>query len=255
MDNLPSALIGSSGFVGGNLANQHTFDFLYTSKNIEEIRGKAFDVVVCAAAPGVKWKANKEPDNDWAAVGGLIENLKHITARTFILISTVDVYNQPGGVDENTSIITNELLPYGKHRRMLEEFVVEHFGSLIVRLPALFGPGLKKNPLFDLMHGSFDFIDRRMVLQFYNLAYLWSDITKALHNNLSLINLATEPINIKEIAQTVFNLELTKEMSISPASYDIHTKHAMLWGNKQPYAYVKKQILSDIAAFTRENKA
>ena len=30
------ALIGYTGFVGGNLQNQRRFDFLYNSKNIEK---------------------------------------------------------------------------------------------------------------------------------------------------------------------------------------------------------------------------
>ena len=56
------ALIGYTGFVGGNLHLQTPFDDVYNSKNIDSLRGKSYELVVCAGAPGVKWKANKEPE-------------------------------------------------------------------------------------------------------------------------------------------------------------------------------------------------
>ena len=59
-----SALIGYTGFVGGNLLRQFAFTDLYNSTNIETIAGRAYDLIVCAGAPGVMWKANKEPALD-----------------------------------------------------------------------------------------------------------------------------------------------------------------------------------------------
>ncbi|WP_240726031.1 MULTISPECIES: hypothetical protein [unclassified Escherichia] len=58
------ALIGYSGFVGTTLLRQRRFDALYRSTNIDEIFGKTFDTVVCAAAPAQKWLANKDPADD-----------------------------------------------------------------------------------------------------------------------------------------------------------------------------------------------
>ena len=49
--NLPNALIGHSGFVGTTLKKQKTFEQLYRSTNIADIRGQAFEVAVCAASP------------------------------------------------------------------------------------------------------------------------------------------------------------------------------------------------------------
>ena len=57
-------LIGYTGFVGNNLAEQTEFDFVYNSKNIHEIQGKTFDIVYCAGMPGTKWIANKNPEKD-----------------------------------------------------------------------------------------------------------------------------------------------------------------------------------------------
>ena len=43
-----SALIGHTGFVGGNIAANAQFTDCYNSKNIAEIRGKSYDMIVCA---------------------------------------------------------------------------------------------------------------------------------------------------------------------------------------------------------------
>ena len=43
-----NALIGYTGFVGMNILQQKPFMFLYNSKNIEEIKGKEFDLIVCS---------------------------------------------------------------------------------------------------------------------------------------------------------------------------------------------------------------
>lgn len=38
------------GFVGQNLAQQYSFSHFYNSKNLEEIRGKSFDLVIFTAS-------------------------------------------------------------------------------------------------------------------------------------------------------------------------------------------------------------
>ncbi|MFQ5504898.1 MAG: pyridine nucleotide transhydrogenase, partial [Planctomycetota bacterium] len=86
------ALIGHTGFVGQNLQRQGSFDGLYNSGNIESIADRSYDLLVCAGAPGVKWKANQEPEVDLASIQRLIRSLERVAARKLVLISTVDVY-------------------------------------------------------------------------------------------------------------------------------------------------------------------
>src|SRR5581483_3428399 len=43
-ESMPDALIGHTGFVGGNLAAQHPFHTWFNSKNIEAIRGHRFEL-------------------------------------------------------------------------------------------------------------------------------------------------------------------------------------------------------------------
>ncbi len=139
------ALIGHSGFVGTTLKRQIKFDEFYRSTDIEKIRGRTFDLVVCAGAPAQKWIANQQPEADNVNIQSLQSHLRHVQSKRFILISTVDVFANPICVNENTPIVENDLHPYGLHRRRLEKFVEENFSDhLIIRLPGLVGPWASK---------------------------------------------------------------------------------------------------------------
>ncbi len=243
------ALIGYTGFVGSNILAQHAFEFLYNSKNIEDICGKEFETVVCAGVPAVKWLANKEPDQDLATIHRLIKNLEKIKTNQLILISTIDVYSQTQGIDESCKIDIGMLQPYGKHRRLLEEFAEQNFNTLIIRLPGLFGPGLKKNPLFDLMNNNLTYIHPQNLLQFYNLNNIWKDIEISLQHKLPIVNFVTEPLLLAELAKNVFALELPAPSTPPSQTYDIHTKYGSIWQSKKPYLYLKDMVLEDIKQF------
>ena len=43
-----NALIGYTGFVGGNILRQKPFKYLYNTKNIEDIKQKKFNLIVCS---------------------------------------------------------------------------------------------------------------------------------------------------------------------------------------------------------------
>src|SRR5690606_15586157 len=115
------ALIGYTGYVGGTLRQQHRFDALYRSTTIDEISGRTFDTVVCAGAPGQKWLANQEPEADHAAIQKLIDQIDSLQCNKFVLVSTVDVFQHPAGVDESSDVDEQDLQAYGLHRRYLEQ--------------------------------------------------------------------------------------------------------------------------------------
>ena len=146
-------LVGYTGFVGGILTGQHAFPARFNSRNIDEITGQSFGTLVCAAAPGSMFTANKAPETDLQNVRQLMDQLASAKADRFVLISSIAVLaDANAGADEGTDAYEAELA-YGKHRRLLEAFCEDRFETcLIVRLPALFGPGLRKNFLFDLIN-------------------------------------------------------------------------------------------------------
>lgn len=147
------ALIGGTGFVGGNLLRQHPFSTTLNSRTIDAAAGQSFDTVVCAAAPGSMFEANNFPDRDKAKMDALTDQLSRIGARRFVLVSSIAVLARFDGGDDETTTAFQEDLAYGRHRRALEAFCADHFDDcLILRLPALYGEGLKKNFIFDLLN-------------------------------------------------------------------------------------------------------
>jgi hypothetical protein len=147
------ALIGHTGFVGKTLRHQHDFGAQFNRQTIHEATGRHFGTVVCAAAPGSMFEANNFPQRDLSQVTALIDQLDRINCDRFILISSIAVLNDfSAGYDETTTAF-QQMLPYGRNRRELEHFCASRFKHcLIVRLPALFGSGLRKNFFFDLLN-------------------------------------------------------------------------------------------------------
>lgn len=252
-----TGLIGHTGFVGSNLARQNAFDYYFNSSSINELAGKSFDALVCAAPSAVKWKANQDPEGDWRMVSGLINALTTCTAKVFIQISTVDVYPRPVGVDEGTLINPTENHAYGRHRFFLEEFGRQHFPqTLVVRLPGLFGAGLKKNVIFDLLHhNQIVAINEQSTYQYYNLDHLWSDIQTALNHNLQTINIATEPIITKQLAEQCFGITLDNHSVLAPVQYDMRSKHADLFGGSNGYLYGRDIVLGEISRFVTNSRS
>ena len=244
------ALIGHTGFVGGNLNNQQYFEDTYNSKNIQDIDGKHYQSLICAGVPAVKWMANKEPEKDRLQLQGLTKHLKTINVDKFILISTVDVYPNPINVDENSSINIEQSQAYGKHRLELENFVSDNFDSLIIRLPGLFGKGLKKNIIYDFLNNNnIEQINPKGLFQFYYLEHLSKDIDIALSNQLKVVNIATEPTKVSEVANICLGKEFDNDMEAEGAVYDYKSLHAGLYGGKNGYMYDKNQVLSDLAKY------
>lgn len=248
-----NALIGFSGYVGSTLLKQAPFNSLYRSTNIGKIQGKTFDTVICAGAPAQKWIANREPEADREKIEGLIAHLKSMTCKTFVLISTVDVFKNPQGVDEDTPIEEVGLHAYGLNRRLLEKFVESHFPNyLIVRLPGLVGPGLRKNVIFDFLnHNNLSSIDSRGVFQFYPMVNLWHDIQIALDAGLKLVHLTAEPISVAVVSKQGFGKRFEQTQTNSPGSYDMRTRHAEIFGTSGHYQYNRRETIQAVRAYAQ----
>lgn len=146
-------LVGYTGFVGSNICEQHRFDKLYNSKNIEGAFGINPDLCVYCGVRAEKFLANTAPEKDFNVIRNAIENIKKINPQKIVLISTADIYKEPSGVDENTAVQTEGLQPYGKNRYCLEEWVRQNQKDYhIIRLPGLFGKNIKKNFIYDLIN-------------------------------------------------------------------------------------------------------
>jgi hypothetical protein len=247
-----TALVGHTGFVGSNLLRQATFDDCFNSRTIAEIRGRSYDLIVCAGLPAAKWIANREPESDRANVLALSSHLSEVDAEEVVLVSTVDVYPVPFGVDELTP---TELAghPYGAHRLAFEDFVRAQFPRVsVVRLPALFGTGLRKNVLYDLLNGKLlEAVDPSSEFQWYDVCRLWADLQVARSAGLELVNLAVEPVATGEILDRCFPGVRVGGVGLQ-TRYDVRTRHAAAFGRSGPYLGSRDEVLDGIAAFVEE---
>lgn len=254
---MTTGLVGYTGFVGSNLRRQREFDELYNSYNIDDIRGRSFDRLVFSAAKAEKWRINQDPEADAAHIAELIDILRSVDVKHLVLISTVDVYGSPEGVDELTAVDEHGLHAYGLHRRALEKYVVGEFSrSTILRLPGLFGPGIKKNVIYDLLHGNnLDRVHADGSYQYYDLRLLADDVDRAVSLGIPLLNVSTEPITTQDLAREAFGVDFqNRPEDVAPGSYDMKSVYASSWGGEGGYLYDRRTILSRLRDFVVEER-
>jgi sugar phosphate isomerase/epimerase len=265
-----NGIVGYSGFVGSNLLQYYIFDNFYNSKNFEKAINKHFDVLFFCGLPAVKWYANKNPDEDYNNIENIKNILNTITCNKFILISTVDVYEATNNnlLNEDYDCNYDKNHTYGKHRYLFEKYISNKFENYhIIRLPALFGKGLKKNIIYDLINNNqIDKIPYYSSLQWYDLNRLKNDIEIVIKNNIKICNFFTEPLDTKDIIKVfskVYNINYDFQIEYLNSDdsfnkkiiYNICTKYSKLFGsNLNNYICDKNEVLDRIEEFLNYTK-
>ncbi|MFQ7839813.1 MAG: sugar nucleotide-binding protein [Enterocloster bolteae] len=146
-------LVGNTGFVGSNLMQCEDFTMSAHSLDVTKMYGHRPDVLVYAGVTGTKWLANQNPAQDMKVIEQTIINIVKIKPKKIVLISTVDVYDELVGSNEDSTINEECLHTYGRNRYHLEKWVRGNCEDYhIVRIPALYGLNIKKNFVFDLIN-------------------------------------------------------------------------------------------------------
>lgn len=241
-------LVGSTGFVGSSLCNKICFDFFFNSKNIMEFSNvpNGCDLyLACLSAK--KWAVNQNTQADFENMLNIIDILKTRIYRNIFLISTIDVYSEsPLGVNEDY-IPRFSKLSYGQNRYIFEMMTQQYlaYESIkIFRLPALFGDGLKKNVLFDLLNNNqIEKINFNSVFQWYDI----NDLHRDIHNfhDYKVINLFTEPLETKVLCSELFNMNV--DINQSRIEYNYKTKTC-----SDGYIQNKDIILEKLRKFKNE---
>ena len=243
-----SALIGSTGFVGGHLQKDFEFTHKYNRANISEIQGLKTDLLICAGLPAEKWKANSDPGADWSNMANLAQCISLVTAEKAILISTIDVYQPPVDVTEDDKPNFNGEGAYGRNRAWFETFFASQFSNtVIIRLPGLFSSNLKKNFIYDLINNRSDLVSnvhQESKFQFYDIQSIWKIIDKCEEKNISLLNVATEPVSAQEIAN-IFDIELTG--SQGKIEYFVKSKYDVVFNGIGGFLQDKSEVLEGIS--------
>ena len=153
------AVIGAGGFVGSALMRHAPNAEVVgvTRANYDILAAKTWDFVINASNNSKKYLADQNPAEDYVrAVTNQLRVLRDFPAGKHILISSVDVYadlTSPETTGEDQEIDPESASQYGIHKFQAEEMVRAHCDRFIVlRLAGMVGPGLQKNPIFDILH-------------------------------------------------------------------------------------------------------
>ena len=243
-----SALIGSTGFVGGHLQKNFEFTHKFNSANISQIQGLNTDLLICAGLPAEKWKANSNPESDWSNMANLAQMISSVNADKAVLISTIDVYQPAIDVTEENGPDYDGEGAYGRNRAWLESFFVSQFSdAIILRLPGLYADNLKKNFIYDLLNNRSDQVSnvhQESNFQFYDIRDIWQLIDKCVENNISLLNVATEPVSAQEIA-SIFDVSLNNYAN--KIDYRMKSKHSELFYGTDGFLQGKAEVLKGIS--------
>ena len=244
-----AVLIGKTGFVGGHLASKKHFEVLLHRPDLHLIKGFETDLLVCAGVPAEKWRANQNPIEDFNNISSLAQVLMTVSAKKAVLISTIDVYQPALGINEFDPVSLDGNQMYGAHRAWFEMFFRAKFpDALIMRLPALFAPDVKKNLIHDLLHGKSDqwqAVNPSSTFQFFDVRQTWSLIEKAWTLGLKLLNVTSEPISAQTVA-SIFNVTLSGKSKTS--AYDMRSYYAEKFGGNDGYLFSKSQIINEITS-------
>ena len=178
--------------------------------------------------PAIKWIANKYPNQDKLNTLKLIKNLKKIRTQLFVLISTIDVHFNH---------------TYGKNRKMLENFVKNNFKNyLIIRLPGIFGTGLKKNIIYDLINkNELQKIYSNDYFQWYDLDLLKKNIENLKTNKNKVYEFYSAPVENKKIINLFKKVDL-KKIRLNPIKYKFRPKNGYMFSEKYTLLRIKKFI-------------
>jgi nucleoside-diphosphate-sugar epimerase len=250
---MSAALVGHSGFVGRNLQRQRAWDACFDRANVDAIRGRSFERIVCAGLPADRWQANGNPGGDRSNMLALAGALAQARAERFVLLSTIDVYPVPVGVDESTPFEPGGGQAYAEHRLEFERIVAGLFPRChVLRLPATFGPGARRNLLVDLVRRrDLDAIDPQGSLQWYPVDRLADDVDRAVEHGLPLVNLCSEPVPTARLHREFFDDLRIGGRPGPSVRQDVRTRHGRAFGGDERYALGAEDVVAAVGAWLR----
>lgn len=190
-------IVGAAGFVGSALCraaqDNQTELFQITRANSSRFKSLEFDVLINASMPSKRyWALNNPTEDVMASVLQTAELFYSWNYKKFVQISSLSAILQPD-------------IPYGAHKRAAEVIVESRENTLIVRLGALYGDGLDKSALFDLVNHNHIYVD-------INSEYNYADVdfvARWIMNNLNANGIkevgAMDTISLLEISRGVWD--------------------------------------------------
>ncbi|MBI4903228.1 MAG: NAD-dependent epimerase/dehydratase family protein [Acidobacteria bacterium] len=174
-------LIGGRGLVGSAFArvceaSGRSFQIL-DRNTYPNFIGQSCELLINANGNSRKPLAVQQPLADFdASVRSVRASLADFRFERYIHLSSCDVYpdcSSPATTSEKEAPGITMQSPYGFHKYLAEQCVIHACAAqqkswLIFRLGGFVGQGLKKNAIFDILHGGPLWLDPASELQFLN---------------------------------------------------------------------------------------
>lgn len=129
-----------------------------TRQNYQQTVGARADVLINANGNSAKYLAERDPVGEIdRTIASVMRSTVDFAVDTYVLLSSADVYPCPDDPRRNSEaapIDVAQLSVYGLTKHLAECVVRNRQARwVILRLGGLLGPGLRKNPVFDLLTG------------------------------------------------------------------------------------------------------
>lgn len=153
-------ILGGHGFLGSALcaeAEKRGWETVPVGRSdYPQSAGTTCDVLINANGNSKKYLADSDANLDFdLSVRSVSLSLHDIQAKLYVYLSSIDVYSNksnPACNHEESIIAQDRLSSYGFNKLLAEQLVRRHARSwLILRLGGFVGPGLKKNPIYDML--------------------------------------------------------------------------------------------------------
>jgi nucleoside-diphosphate-sugar epimerase len=193
-------ILGGNGFVGSSFTRfckkTNTECIVIDKTNYDNYIGESCDVFINANGSSSKILAKNDPIKDFdATVRTTQKSIVDFKFKKYVMVSSCDVYpdcSSPDITKETLDINISKQSPYGFHKYLAEQCIMHGTNDwLILRLGGMIGPGLKKNPIFDIIHGGPLWVDPESKLQ-----YLLTDDVARIAFELIKNNLKNEIFNV-----------------------------------------------------------
>jgi hypothetical protein len=80
---------------------------------------------------------------------------------------------------------------------------------------------------------------------------LWYDIQIALNAGLNLVHLTAEPVTVAAVSRQCFGRSCERVLAKDPATYDMRTRHARIFGVAGHYQYNSRETIQAIRAYAQ----